>query len=104
MFCTQCGFRMEDEDLYCAKCGKPAREGVAPRAAEPPKKLVRPMKEKKIAGVCAGFANYFDVDVTLMRILWLTFALIWGVGFIAYIVAWIAMPRDEGVPATAPGC
>lgn len=56
------------------------------------------MHEKKIAGVCAGFARYFEVDVTLMRVLWLVVALFTGIGFIAYIayiVAWIAMPRDE---------
>lgn len=104
MYCTQCGFQLEDTDLYCAKCGKAAREGVPPRPEAPAKKLVRPMKEKRIAGVCAGFANYFEMDVTLMRILWLTFALIWGVGFIAYLVAWIAMPKDYGPAANAaPG-
>jgi len=52
------------------------------------------MLDKKIAGVCAGFARYFEVDVTLMRILWIILALFAGVGFIAYIVAWICMPRD----------
>jgi phage shock protein PspC (stress-responsive transcriptional regulator) len=55
------------------------------------------MHEKKIAGVCAGFARYLDVDPTLMRIIWLVVALTTGVGFIAYIIAWIAMPRDEQV-------
>ena len=53
------------------------------------------MHEKKIAGVCAGFARYFGVDVTLMRILWIIVALCTGIGFIAYIVAWIVMPRDD---------
>jgi len=52
------------------------------------------MLDKKVAGVCAGFARYFEVDVTLMRILWIILALFTGVGFIAYIVAWICMPRD----------
>jgi len=98
MFCTQCGFKLEDADLYCARCGLRTREDVPPRTEEPRRKLARPMKEKKIAGVCAGFADYFEMDVTLMRILWLTFALIWGVGFIAYLVAWIAMPKDQGRP------
>jgi len=41
------------------------------------------MYDKKIAGVCAGFARYFEVDVTLMRVLWLIVALVTGVGFIA---------------------
>ncbi len=59
------------------------------------------MAQKKIAGVCAGFARYFDCDVTLMRVLWLIVSLGTGVGFIAYIVAWIAMPKDMG--AAMPG-
>jgi phage shock protein C len=94
MFCTQCGFQLEDTDLFCARCGKPTRADAPPRAELPRKKLVRPMNRKKIAGVCAGFADYFDVDVTLMRILWLVAALFTGVGFVAYIVGWIAMPKD----------
>jgi phage shock protein C len=94
MFCTQCGFQLEDADLFCARCGKPTRPDAPPRAEAPRRKLVRPMHRKKIAGVCAGFADYFDVDVTLMRIIWLVAALFTGVGFIAYIVGWIAMPKD----------
>jgi phage shock protein C len=58
------------------------------------------MWEKKIAGVCAGFARYFGMDVTLMRVLWLLLAFFTGVGFVAYIVAWICMPRDYGPVAT----
>jgi phage shock protein PspC (stress-responsive transcriptional regulator) len=61
------------------------------------------MGEKKVGGVCAGFADYLDVDVTLVRILTLVLAIFTGVGFIAYIVAWIAMPAvysPVGAPAT----
>jgi phage shock protein PspC (stress-responsive transcriptional regulator) len=43
------------------------------------------------------------VEVTLVRIAWLLTALTCGVGFIAYIVAWIAMPVDDAPPAYAPG-
>ena len=59
-------------------------------------RLVRIRSEKKIAGVCAGFARYIGMDVTLMRIVWLAVALAAGVGFIAYIVAWIVMPLEDG--------
>jgi len=55
------------------------------------------MNERKIAGVCAGFAQYLGVDVTVVRIVWLVVALIFGTGFIAYLVAWIAMPKDYGI-------
>ncbi|MGE5646440.1 MAG: PspC domain-containing protein [Acidobacteriota bacterium] len=99
MYCTQCGFALEDEDLYCAKCGKATRPGVAP-APGVRARLSRPMEEKKIGGVCAGFARYFGMDVTLMRILWIAMAVITGgLGVLVYIGAWILMPKDY--PAAA---
>ena len=59
------------------------------------------MYDKKIAGVCAGFARYFGMDVTVMRVLWLIVAFgSGGIGFVGYIVAWIAMPRDYEPVAT----
>ena len=50
-------------------------------------------QNKKIAGVCAGLANYFDIDVTLVRGLFLV-ALIVGcsLGFGAYIILWAVAP------------
>ena len=52
---------------------------------------------KKVAGVCAGFARYFDVDVVLVRVLWLGIALCTGVAFLLYIAAWIVVPSDADV-------
>jgi phage shock protein PspC (stress-responsive transcriptional regulator) len=54
-------------------------------------------RNKKIAGVCAGFARYLDMDVTLVRVVWLALALGTGLGFIAYLVAWLLMPSDRGL-------
>ena len=51
--------------------------------------------------MCAGFARYFDVDVTLVRVIWLVL-MVWPLplfGVISYIVAWIVMPKD---PAALP--
>jgi phage shock protein PspC (stress-responsive transcriptional regulator) len=53
-------------------------------------------RNKKIAGVCAGFARYLGVDVVLVRVLWLAIALATGVGFLAYLAAWLVMPSDYG--------
>jgi phage shock protein C len=99
MYCTQCGNQLEDAHLFCSQCGKPTRSGY--EAATPPRpRLSRPMDQKSIAGVCAGFARYFDTDVVLMRILWLAGAfLTGGMLVIAYIIAWILMPRDYPLPA-----
>lgn len=92
MFCTKCGFKLEDGDLFCAKCGKATRPGYAPVGGPV---MSRPMDRKKLGGVCAGFARYFDLDVTLMRILWLAaFILSGGLILLVYVAAWILMPRD----------
>jgi phage shock protein C len=99
MFCTKCGIELREQDKYCCECGTTTGRGIP--AAARVDRLTRPAFEGKIAGVCAGFARYFNVDVTLVRVLWLVLT-IWPLpvfGFIAYIVAWIVMPKD---PVTAP--
>ncbi len=58
------------------------------------KRLVRSRSDRKIAGVCAGFAEYFDLDVTLVRVVWLVVLIMGGVGLIPYLIAWIVMPEE----------
>jgi phage shock protein PspC (stress-responsive transcriptional regulator) len=54
------------------------------------------MSRKKIAGVCAGFAEYFDMDVTLMRLIWVGLLLMPpNIGIIGYIVACFVLPKEE---------
>jgi len=93
MFCTRCGLELQNDAAYCSRCGLATGAPAAQRIWIP-HRLSRPMHDKKIAGVCAGFARYLGVDVTLMRVLWVVTAVFTGVGFIAYVVAWICMPRD----------
>ena len=100
MFCTQCGTALDAQDRFCRQCGHSTGVGAAPPRPEV-HRLTRDMANKKIAGVCAGFARYFDVDVTLMRFIWLALAFCTGVGFIAYLVAWIIMPKQQP-PAPYP--
>ncbi|WP_051189741.1 PspC domain-containing protein [Daejeonella oryzae] len=56
------------------------------------KKLQRNEQEKVLAGVCAGLADYFDVDVTWVRIAFVVATLAGASGFLAYIILWIAVP------------
>lgn len=49
--------------------------------------------DRKICGVCGGFAEYFGIDPTLVRLLWLIFVLCVGTGLLAYIIAAIVMPE-----------
>ena len=95
MFCTKCGIELREQDKFCFECGNPTGRGVhTPKTSW--ERLSRPAFEGKIAGVCAGFARYLGVDVTLVRIVWLVL-MVWPVplfGFIAYLVAWAVMPKD----------
>jgi phage shock protein C len=102
MYCTQCGTQLRDDDFFCSRCG--TRTAAAPAGGSVERPLLLDKKNKKIAGVCAGFARYFDVDVTLIRVLWLAVAIMTGVGFLAYLAAWIIMPSDYGyVPGPMVG-
>ena len=101
MYCTNCGEGLEPADKFCPKCGKPT--GVAPEPTPYQRRLARIMSEKKVAGVCAGVASYFGIDVTLVRVVWLIVAICTVVpGFLAYLVAWIAMPK-QAVPEQPSG-
>jgi phage shock protein C len=94
MFCTQCGASLPDAARFCTSCGKPAVVEL-PSAAPAPKKLRRIVSEKKIAGVCAGFAEYFGTDITLMRVIWVALLLLPPhIGLIAYIVSWAVLPQS----------
>lgn len=59
------------------------------------KQLRRSRKNRIIAGVCGGFAEYFGVDPTLVRLIWILITLAWGAGFLLYIIAWLIMPEEE---------
>lgn len=56
------------------------------------KQLMRSGRDKKIAGVCAGVANYFDIDPTIVRVIWGVLAFFYGAGIVAYIILWIIAP------------
>lgn len=66
------------------------------------KKLTRNEQEKSIAGVCAGLAEYFEVDVTWIRIAFVLAVLAGFSGVLAYIVLWIAVPVKPFVPTYSP--
>ena len=57
------------------------------------KRLTRDFNNKKIAGVCAGIANYFDLDPTLVRVILILLVFVAGTGFLAYLIAWAVMPE-----------
>jgi phage shock protein C len=96
MTCASCQKEIAAASKFCYNCGAKQPEGVAtstPPAYASPKKFVRSTNDRKVAGVCAGVADYFDMDPTLVRILWALATLIPGPNIIAYIVIWIAAPE-----------
>jgi phage shock protein C len=56
------------------------------------KKLYRSRKEKLIAGVCAGLAEYFGVDPTWIRLIFILFAILGGSAVLVYLIMWVIVP------------
>jgi phage shock protein C len=101
MYCNYCGKIIQDDAAVCAYCGIRVGGSLAR------KQLLRPRQGRKIAGVCLGFAEYFDIDVTLVRLVWFITAIMSGIGLIPYVIAWIVMPDEPylltaSLPAATP--
>ena len=58
------------------------------------KKLYRDPRNGMLAGVCAGIAEYFNMDPTIIRLAWVLFSLLGGSGVLGYIIAALVMPED----------
>lgn len=103
MFCPHCNRDIADYSNFCYFCG--ARQRTNPPSAG--KRLMRSPTDVKIAGVCAGMADYFGMDATVVRLIWALVAVAVCIvpAIFAYIVAWIIMPIAPfpvGAAAGAP--
>jgi phage shock protein C len=59
---------------------------------EEPRKLYRSQNQRMLAGVCGGLAEYFNVDATLIRVLFLVLGVFGGTGLVIYVVMWLIVP------------
>lgn len=57
------------------------------------KKLYLSDTDKKIGGVCGGIAEYFGIDSTIVRLIWVILALCVGCGLLAYLICWLVIPH-----------
>lgn len=58
------------------------------------KKLYRSTKDRKFMGVCGGLAEYFNIDATLIRVLWAVLSICAALGIVAYIVCCFVIPEE----------
>lgn len=97
MYCNACGRSIASDANYCDGCGKQVAGRQATRS------LKRPLHNKVIAGVCAAFGNYFDLDGTVVRVLWVLAVVFAGTGILAYLLCWIVIPKEpEYLPPPVP--
>jgi phage shock protein PspC (stress-responsive transcriptional regulator) len=60
------------------------------------RRLTRSVTDRKIAGVCGGFAAYAGVDANIIRLAMVVLSLFGGGGLVLYLLAWILVPEDDG--------
>lgn len=58
------------------------------------RKLYRSKTDRKVAGVCGGLAQYFNIDPTLIRVLFVVLAVLGGSGLVLYLALWIIVPTE----------
>jgi phage shock protein C len=61
-----------------------------------PKRLVRPLQGRVVGGVAIGLAEYFNLDVTVMRLIWIFLLIPGGLpGLLPYLIMWLVVPSEE---------
>jgi phage shock protein C len=61
---------------------------------DPTRKLYRSKTNRQVAGVCGGLAQHFNVDPTLIRVLFIVLAVLGGSGILLYLALWIIVPSE----------
>ena len=102
MVCSHCSREIGEYSNYCPVCG--GRVGTTASH----RRLVLSSTNSKIAGVCGGIAEHFNVDPTIVRLIWAALSVVPGGfvgGILAYVFAWIIIPKGPlpgATPAVTP--
>jgi phage shock protein C len=103
MYCSSCGKQLDPTSRFCPSCGNVCTPSYGPGYYPPRTPITRPREPRAIAGVCSGFALHYGWDVAIVRIVTLVTAIFTGIGFVAYLVAWIVIPETPyALPAPPP--
>ncbi len=84
----------DDKETASASSNEKQEYGQATYTNTGRKKLFRDENHKLVGGVCSGIANYFDIDIAIVRIVFAILLFSFGIGFIPYIILWIAVPSS----------
>ena len=97
-YCSNCGTALPPAARFCSVCGTVVA-GMPPAGYAPPPyyptRLTRPLYDRKLAGVCSGFAQTYNWDVGLVRILSVVAGIfLFPLPEIAYLACWIGIPEQ----------
>ncbi len=68
------------------------------------RRLTRSRTDRKIAGVAGGLAEFFGMDATIVRVIWVLVVILpGGLGLIPYVILWIALPESDSSSASSAG-
>ncbi len=100
MFCPNCQKEIADGSKFCYSCGaaQPGYVGGPAPSIAAQKRLTKSVRDKKIAGVCGGLAEYFDIDPTIVRVLWVIAVFFGGTGLLLYIILALVLPVGSPAP------
>ena len=93
----------QNPPLATSPVEKPAIDSPSAYRGSVPRRLMRLEQGKKLAGVCTGLGDYLNIDVTIIRLLFIAAIFAGGAGIILYLIMWLIVPVKRSVPLSTVG-